>query len=392
MKTIVLFDGKCHTTLLPLTFTRPVASIRVGICTILEKWEHFFNQSLHVRCKDYLAEKYSSHEKEADLGILGGLLPDQQLVDYIDDLPLNSILMKQGVVLAISPLPENNEDLEKRLEKYSILEYDAPVSIVNTPQDIFLKNGQELSKDFEWVAQGESNEIGESNVVFGDQIFIEKGAQIRGSIINCEDGPVYIGKEAIVMEGSLIKGPFALLNNSTLKMGAKIYGPTTFGPHCKVGGEVGNSVIIGYSNKAHDGYLGNSVIGEWCNLGADTNTSNLKNNYSNVKTWSYSEAKMLDTGTQYCGLTMGDHSKCGINTMFNTGTVVGVSANVFGGGFPEKFIPSFSWGGKDGVVDFKLDKALSLADVVMKRRGLSLSSFDRNILSQLFDLTAKNRK
>ena len=239
---------------------------------------------------------------------------------------------------------------------------------------------------------GESNEIGESNVVFGDQIFIEKGAQIRGSIINCEDGPVYIGKDAIVMEGSLIKGPFALLNNSTLKMGAKIYGPTTFGPHCKVGGEVGNSVIIGYSNKAHDGYLGNSVIGEWCNLGADTNTSNLKNNYSNVKTWSYSEAKMLDTGTQYCGLTMGDHSKCGINTMFNTGTVVGVSANVFGGGFPEKFIPSFSWGGKDGVVDFKLDKALSLADVVMKRRGLSLSSFDRNILSQLFDLTAKNRK
>ena len=193
------------------------------------------------------------------------------------------------------------------------------------------------------------------------------------------------------MEGCLIRGPFALMENSILKMGTKVYGPTTFGPYSKVGGEISNSVIQGFSNKAHDGYLGNSVIGEWCNLGADTNTSNLKNNYGSVKTWSYNSDSMLDTGTQYCGLTMGDHSKCGINTMFNTGTVVGVFTNVFGGGFPSKFIPSFSWGDANGYVDYDIEKALILADLVMKRRDLNLSQEDKNLLETIYTLTAKYR-
>lgn len=392
MKTIVLFDGQCHKSLLPLTYTRPVAHLRVGIFTISEKWVHFFDQDVHIRCKDFLIEKFDSFESSADLGILAGLLPNEDLVDEISNLSPNSILMKEGNVLAISPLPENNESIEESLSKYKTLEYDSEISIINRPQDIFIENGQQIKEDYKWILNN-SKSIGyhESNTVFGDDIFVDAGAVIRGCIINCEEGPVYIGENAQIMEGSVIRGPFALLDHSIVKMGAKIYGPTTFGPHCKVGGEVGNSVIQGYSNKAHDGYLGNSVIGEWCNIGADTNTSNLKNNYSYVKNWDYSKDSMQDTGTQYCGLIMGDHSKCGINTMFNTGTVVGVSANIYGGDFPSKFIPSFSWGGSNGFVDYEIKKAIELAVVVMKRRGIEFSASDKKILEHIFKSTAEYR-
>ena len=392
MKKIVLFDGQCHKSLLPLSFTRPVAHLRVGILTILEKWEYYLDQKVDVRCKDFLSSKFSSFENVADIGILAGLLPDADLVEVILGLDSNTILLCNEDVLAISPLPKNDGNMEKLLAKYSVVQYDLPVSIIKRPSDIFLKNGDQLEVDFPLLTAGKSSlNIDQSNTLIGDSIFVEEGARVSASIINAEDGPVYIGKNAQVMEGSLIRGPFALMDNSTLKMGAKIYGPTTFGPHCKVGGEVGNSVIQGYSNKAHDGYLGNSVIGEWCNLGADTNTSNLKNNYSSVKTWNYATETMEDSGTQYCGLTMGDHSKCGINTMFNTGTVVGVFANVFGGGFPAKFIPSFSWGGATESVDYELEKALNLADVVMKRRGLELSKEDQQLLENIFELTVKYR-
>lgn len=392
MKTIVLFDGQCHKSLLPLTFTRPVSQLRVGIFTIHEKWTRFFDQDVNVRTKDYLADKFNSFESEADLGVLGGLLPDEDLFSVIESLTPNTILMKDGNVLAISPLPKNDDSIESSLSNYAIIEYDSSVSIVFRPQDIFLKNSNEILKDYSWIKKNtKSIKCHESNTVFGNDIFIEEGASVRGSMINCEQGPVYIGKNAQVMEGSVIRGPFALLDYSIVKMGAKIYGPTTFGPHCKVGGEVGNSVIQGFSNKAHDGYLGNSVIGEWCNLGADTNTSNLKNNYSFVKNWDYSTESMQNTGTQYCGLIMGDHSKCGINTMFNTGTVVGVSANIFGGGFPSKFIPSYSWGGSDGFVDYELEKAIELAVVVMKRREVDFSPVDKKILEYVFKSTAVHR-
>jgi UDP-N-acetylglucosamine diphosphorylase/glucosamine-1-phosphate N-acetyltransferase len=392
MKNIVLFDGQCHKSLLPLTFTRPVAHLRIGIFTISEKWMHFLGQHVHVRCKDYLTEKFNSFEGSADVGILAGLLPNQDIVDVISNLNPNSILMKDGNVLAISPLPKNNNSIETSLSKYATLEYDSEVSIINRPQDIFLENGKEIKADFNWILNN-SKSVGyhDSNTVFGEDIFVSNGAVLRGCTINCEEGPVYIGENAQVMEGSVIRGPFALLDHSIVKMGAKIYGPSTVGPHCKVGGEIGNSVIQGFSNKAHDGYLGNSVIGEWCNLGADTNTSNLKNNYSNVKNWDYSTESMEDTGTQYCGLIMGDHSKCGINTMFNTGTVVGVSANIYGGGFPSKFIPSYSWGGSDGFVDYELNKAIELAEVVMKRRGIELSSMDEEILKHVFQSTKAYR-
>ena len=392
MKKIVLFDGQCHKSLLPLTFTRPVAHIRVGIFTILKKWENHFNQRVSVRCKEFLSERFSSFEDVADIGVLAGLLPDRDLADVILDLDQKTILMSDEKVLAICPLPENNKNIEDVLSDYKVIKYESSVTIIERPHDIFLQNGEQLKYDYTFLTSNRKSEkLNQSNTLIGNSIFIEPGAKISSSILNSNEGPIYIGKNAEIMEGCLIRGPFALMENSILKMGTKVYGPTTFGPYSKVGGEISNSVIQGFSNKAHDGYLGNSVIGEWCNLGADTNTSNLKNNYGSVKTWSYNSDSMLDTGTQYCGLTMGDHSKCGINTMFNTGTVVGVFANVFGGGFPSKFIPSFSWGDADGYVDYDIEKALILADLVMKRRDLNLSEEDKNLLETIYTLTAKYR-
>ncbi|MCB9198174.1 MAG: GlmU family protein [Flavobacteriales bacterium] len=383
---ILLFDGIGHTSLQPLTFTRPVAELRVGILTIKEKWERELGEELHVRTKDYLTEKFNGWDEAANLGIQAGLLPTEDLVDVIKNLKDGQLLMKDGEVLAVKPMPASNANMEKVLKGSTMLEYDLEVSIVRRPWDIFKLNGQEIELDFARITEGrESFELHESNTIIGDEdlIFIEEGAKVYASILNTNDGPIYIGKDAEIMEGCLVRGGLALCEHATLKMGAKIYGPTTIGPHSKVGGEVGNSVILGYSNKGHDGYLGNSVLGEWCNLGADTNTSNLKNNYSNVRAYSYLEGEYVETDLQFCGLIMGDHSKSSINTMFNTGTVVGVCANVFDGGFPPKHIPSFAWGGKDGIEKFKLDKAYEVAEKVMSRRGIDLTDVDKRILQKL---------
>lgn len=383
---ILLFDGIGHTSLQPLTFTRPVAELRVGILTIKEKWERELAEELQVRTKDYLTEKFNGWDEAANLGIQAGLLPTEDLVDVIKNLKDGQLLMKDGEVLAVKPMPASNANMEKVLKGSTMLEYDLEVSIVRRPWDIFKLNGQEIELDFARITEGrESFELHESNTIIGDEdlIFIEEGAKVYASILNTNDGPIYIGKDAEIMEGCLVRGGLALCEHATLKMGAKIYGPTTIGPHSKVGGEVGNSVILGYSNKGHDGYLGNSVLGEWCNLGADTNTSNLKNNYSNVRAYSYLEGEYVETGLQFCGLIMGDHSKSSINSMFNTGTVVGVCANVFDGGFPPKHIPSFAWGGKDGIEKFKLDKAYEVAEKVMSRRGIDLTDADKKILQKL---------
>ncbi len=391
MEKIILFDGQLHQNLLPLTYTRPVSYLRVGIFTIREKWEKHLGVSVDIRCKDYLSNKYSSNENEAQLGVLSGLLPDSGLISAIDQLEDKTILMKGEILLAISPLPANDEKLEEKLTQYHIVQYEDDVSLIQRPHDIFIHNGIEIQKDFDLIKDDSKASIDSSNTIFGNEIIIEESATVKGSYINCEEGPVYIGKNAEVMEGSMIRGPFALLDHGVVKMGSKIYGSTTFGPYSKVGGEVSNSVILGYSNKAHDGYLGNSVIGEWCNLGADTNTSNLKNNYGNVKVWSYKENDMIDTGTQYCGLTMGDHSKCSINTMFNTGTVVGVFANIFDSGFPPKHVPSFSWGGKQGISTYDIEKAIELAELVMSRRQIEITDADKALLNFLHKLTKDHR-
>lgn len=389
---VILFDGAAHQSLWPLTATKPVAKLRIGIFTLEEKWNYYLSTKICVRTKDYLNQKFKTNEEEASLGIFAGVLPSLELVKSISSLPKGQILMKEGQVIALSPMPSSVANMEEVLGGMKMVEFSGDLDFIEHPWDIFTHNHNEIVKDFEIVKlTKEEASIDETNTVIGNQLFVEKGAKVSCATINTLDGPVFIGKEAEVLEGVLIRGSLAVCEHVVLKMGAKIYGGTTIGPYSKVGGEIGNSVIQGYSNKGHDGYLGNSVLGEWCNLGADTNTSNLKNNYGEVKAWDYKEKQSVSTGLQFCGLIMGDHSKSGINTMFNTGTVVGVSANIFGGGFPQKFIPSFSWGGAEGFEIYKIEKAFDVAEKVTSRRAIKFTTEDKKILSNIFDLTSEFR-
>jgi UDP-N-acetylglucosamine diphosphorylase/glucosamine-1-phosphate N-acetyltransferase len=389
---VILFDGAAHQSLWPLTATKPVAKLRIGIFTIEEKWNYYLGATTGVRTKEYLNEKFNAIDDQSNLGIYAGVLPTLQLVKSIKSLPKGQILMKEGQVVALSPMPSSDANMEEVLSGMKMIEFPGELTFLEYPWDIFTHNHNEIVNDFEIVkATKESIQLDETNKVIGSQLFVEKGAKVSCATINTMEGPVFIGKGAEVLEGSLIRGSLALCEGAVLKMGAKIYGGTTIGPYSKVGGEVGNSVIQGYSNKGHDGYLGNSVLGEWCNLGADTNTSNLKNNYGEVKAWDYKEKEIINTGLQFCGLIMGDHSKSGINTMFNTGTVVGVCSNIFGGGFPSKFIPSYSWGGADGFETYKIEKAFDVAEKVMERRSIEFTKKDKELLEYLFDLTAEYR-
>jgi UDP-N-acetylglucosamine diphosphorylase/glucosamine-1-phosphate N-acetyltransferase len=383
----ILFDDISRNNLLPFTFTRPIAEIRIGILKISEKWEFFLKTKVSFFTQDYLQEKYPikfSNGKN-NIWINGKICPDDKLIKQIKTLKINQVLIFNETIIAANTgltAQFNPFQLSSKLEKINAkLE---PLTI-NFIWDIFSKNGIAFQLDFEKLSKGKKSQLlSKTNKHIGKgKVFIEKGATVEGSILNTTNGNIFIGKDAVIMEGSLIRGPFALCEHSEVKMGAKIYGPTTIGPYSKVGGEVNNSVIFGYTNKGHDGFLGNSVLGEWCNLGADTNNSNLKNNYGNVKLWSYNHQKMIDTGLQFCGLFMGDHSKCGINTMFNTGTVTGVNANIFGAGFPPNFIPSFSWGGASGFDKYQFNKAMEVAERVMERRRVELTKEDKKILEHI---------
>lgn len=362
-------------TLRPLTLTRSVADIRIGILNIRQKWMHFLQSEVSIETEDYLQSLYPAL-KEKSIIIRSSVLPTTELVKNILDLKNGESLWKNNLFIASN----GNETAVKK-------EFTGEIINIVYPWDIFSKNKTALESDFDLLTQGKkSSSLSDSNKITGNgKIFLEEGAICEASYLNASDGPIYIGKNAEVMEGSMIRGPFSLGNNSQLKMGTKVYGATTIGPHCKVGGEITNSVIFGFTNKAHDGFLGNSVLGEWCNLGADTNNSNLKNNYGIVKVWSYDKHDYIATGLQFCGLIMGDHSKSGINTMFNTGTVVGVSANIFGGGFPKKFIPSFAWGGSEGFEIFDHEKAIEVMSRVMERRNLSLGNEMKNIVKYLYE-------
>jgi UDP-N-acetylglucosamine diphosphorylase/glucosamine-1-phosphate N-acetyltransferase len=387
----ILFDGPFRNALLPFTYTRPVADIRVGILTIREKWEMVLGSTITTITEDYLVSKFPMVEMEENTLINASYTPNEDLVEMIQNLkPKQAIFDGETVVAFRSAETQENIDFTAF---ESISSCPESVLVIKNTWSIFQLNGAAIEADFQLITKNRSSQpIPEKTVAFNPaQIFIEEGATLPHCVLNATNGPIYIGKNAEIMEGSLVRGPFALCENSVLKMGAKIYGPTTIGPHSKVGGEVNNSVLFGYSNKAHDGFLGNSVIGEWCNLGADTNTSNLKNNYAEVRLWNYDTENFAKTGLQFCGLMMGDHSKCGINTMFNTGTVVGVSANVFGSGFPRNFIPSFSWGGHSGFSTYLTSKAFEVAKVVMKRRGVEFSEHDDTILSEVFDQSKKYR-
>lgn len=397
---IILFGDDHWFDLLPLTFTRPICELRVGILTIREKWELFLEGKGSFITQDYLAEKYPIHIENDNILINSTFLPDKQLVNYIKQLKLNeAILLDNELVAArlsnvhFESMSDGNDAL-KNLKGIDLArEAGIQFSRITKPYHIFALNGQEILNDFSLVTKDRvSLPISETNTIYGKYpVFLEEGAKMECCIINTNNGPVYIGKNALIMEGSLIRGGFAACEGAVVKMGAKIYGPTTAGPFCRLGGEINNSVFLANSNKSHDGYMGNSVIGEWCNIGADTNTSNLKNNYLPVKVWSYVKESFEDTGLQFCGLIMGDHSKTGINTMLNTGTVIGVASNIFGDGFPRTFIPSFSWGGAAGFTSHKITKALETAEIVLSRRNQELTSDDKKILEHIYLNTAVNR-
>ncbi|MBK5207872.1 MAG: GlmU family protein [Flavobacteriaceae bacterium] len=386
----ILFDGTVRKSLLPLTYTKPVAELRIGILTIREKWETYLGFTTTTLTEDYLEEKFPMVEMEQNVMINASFLPTLSLAEKIMKLKENQAIFKEEEVIAFFTT-DSQEEVD--FDNYEQIEFESEVLQIKNTWELFSFNGIALKADFDLITDGRKSQPIPEGVRFvnKENIFIEEGAEILFSVLNASKGPIYIGKDALVMEGSLIRGPFAMGEHSVVKMGAKIYGATTIGPFCTVGGEVNNSILSGYSNKGHDGFLGNSVLGEWCNIGADSNNSNLKNNYSEVRLWNYETENFAKTGLQFCGLIMGDHSKCAINTMFNTGTVVGVSANIYGSNFPRNFIPSFSWGGAAGFSTYQLDKVNETVSLVMKRRGVDFDEKEMRILEYVFAITEKYR-
>ena len=387
---LILFDGDLRKHLLPFTYTRPLAGMRIGILTIAEKWEKHLETKPSFYTANYLAAKFKLKIAGDNLLVNGALCPDLRLLGKIIELKRGQGLYAGNVLLAARLNGEDAVEYESKVAER--ITYEPEVTLIDRPWKLFKHNAKELQRDFDLVTAGRTSvALSSTNTVIGENIFVEEGAIAEASVFNTLGAPIYLGKQTEVMEGSVIRNGLALCEGSALKMGAKIYGATTIGPHSKVGGEVSNSVIFGYSNKGHDGFLGNSVLGEWCNIGADSNTSNLKNNYDQVKLWSYTRGGFERTGEQFCGLMMGDHSKCGINTMFNTGTVVGVSANVFGSGFPRNFIPSYAWGGAQGFSVYQIDKALATAERVMARRNVPLDAIEKDLLTAVFEQSQEYR-
>ncbi len=384
MNLILFDDPSLRKTLLPLTFTRPVAEIRIGILTITEKWAMYLGEKPSYATADYLAQKFTKHITADNLWINGALCPDTELVAVIKTLKPEEALYKNSKILAV----RTHENELPEVISGKVSEYQNEVVLIDQPWKIFQNNGNQIRSDFNLITTNrKSAGINDphTRVYNAQNIFLEDGVILHSAILNAENGPIYLGKNSQVQEGSIVRGPFALGEGAVINMGGKMRADTTVGPFCKIGGEVSNAVLFGYSNKAHDGFLGNSVLGEWCNLGADTNTSNLKNNYDTVKLWSYAENKLISTGIPNCGLIMGDHSKSAINTMFNTGTVVGVSSNIFGGSFPPKHVPSFRWGGASGLDVYNFEKAMETVARVMARRNTKLSEQDQLIFKNIFN-------
>lgn len=386
--------------LYPLALTRPVSELRVGILTITEKWVKNFKSTYSFLTEDYLSEKYPliSEEQEDSapnefLLIRGNCCPDQRLREAALQLELGQALYDSNGLLISRASRSGVKHFQNHNFKYfDCLQYDQPVTCINYPEDIFLHNGQQIEVDFQFLTEGrESAPLSSTNQILGDRVFAEEGAVVECSTLNSLKGPIYLGKNSEIWENCAVRGPFALCEGSQLKMGSRVYSHVTVGPYSRVGGEMNTCVIQGYSSKGHDGYLGSAVMGEWCNWGADTNNSNLKNNYKTVRVYDYSTEQYRDTDQQFYGLIMGDHSKCAINTAFNTGTLVGVGASIFGAGFPPTFVPDFSWGGADGFVEHKLDNMLETAELVYARRNRKFDVAEQNILKHVFNMTKKLR-
>lgn len=393
MQNVILFDDSVvRENLLPLTFTRPVADIRVGIDTITQKWQRLFPDAnvSHITT-NYLRRKYVPRIEPDSLFIASHFLPDDELFAEVSSLSVGSALKYDDELVAYrgsySDFSAQSFD--------SVVYKEKKLLGIRMLYDIFLLNGAEIEKDFMRITRNrESQSIGESNMIIGNlvdengepRLFVEPGAVVEGAVLNLKNGPIYIGANAEIMEGACIRAPFAACEHSVVNMGARVYGATTIGPYCKIGGEVNNIVMFGYSNKAHDGFLGNAVIGEWCNIGGGTTASNLKNDYSEIKLWNYPARRFLRTGLQFCGLIMGDHSKLGVNSMINTATVIGVGVNIHGTGFPRNFVASFSEGGSSGFSDVPLSKFFTIAERMMARRNKMLGEVDRDIFESIYSI------
>ena len=401
---VILFDNKCRLHLLPLTYMRPIADLRVGILTIREKWERLLQHTTYSLTNTYLQEKYPLQTEQRNLLIAGSLLPNEELLTAITNLQVGEALYDENTLLAFCT--DDVANLRNFYDVYLQNEtaplpfihkpFHGAYAFIERPYHLFLWNEIEIARDFTLLTAGrKSQPLSATNTIIGDpsHIFIEEGASVECATFNPQQGYIYIGKGAEVMEGTYFRGSTAICEYAVTKLGTKIYGATTIGPFCKVGGELSNVVFLGYSNKGHDGFLGNAVIAEWCNLGAATNCSNLKNNYSTVRLWDYATHKMEDTGLQFCGLIMGDHSKCGINTMFNTGTVVGVCCCLFDGGFHPKYVPSFSFGRPSAVYDlYDPEKIINTAQKVMARRHKNLDTIEQNLIRKVYSITTINEK
>jgi len=395
MLNIILTDTTAWNDLLPLSYTRPIALLRTGILTIAEKWQKISGADVSYLTQSHLKNKFPACLADDSIVVDGSILPNKHLLVELQNLPTDTSLIHNNQWIASRLSRSLTEEFPSCTGHLAQKESVAAVLRIETLADIIRLHGTQMKLDFDLLTLGRTSEkLSETNRIIGppNNIFVEKGAKVECATFNTEAGPIYIGEDAEVMEGSIIRGPFGMGAHAVVKMGAKIYPNVSIGPHCKLGGEAGNSILYAYSNKGHDGYLGDSYIGEWCNLGADTNTSNLKNNYAEVKLWNYPKGRFLPTGLQFCGLIMGDHSKAGINTMFNTGTVVGVSCNIFGDGYPRNFIPSFSWGGAGGLSTFVLDKATEACNAMMSRRGLQLTEADKQIFGHIYECDKAWRK
>ncbi len=393
----ILFDDSRRNYFLPLTFLRPIAEIRVGILTIREKWEKMLGAKTSTLTEEYLSAKFPIVKKENNILINAAVCPTQALIDQILNLKPLQALVQNDTIVAMHMIEEQVDKLDGTdLSSPNIQEIETTCEFIELYYmwDIFRRNAEAIQQDFELITKGRTSApISSTNRVLGEgNIFLEEGVTMEFATLNATKGPIYIGKNAEIMEGAMIRGPFAICEGGVVRMGAKIYGSTTVGPKSKVGGELNNVVIFGFSNKVHDGYLGNSVISEWCNIGADTNCSNMKNTYHNIRVWSYPEKTFIDTGLIFCGLIMGDHSKCGINTMFTTGTVIGISTNIFGSGFMRNFIASFAWGGASGFSTYDLKRAIAVARESYGRRGVEWTAADEAIFSHVFETTFDYRK
>lgn len=389
MNYILFDDSTTRSNLMPLTFIRPIADILIGITTIREKWEKALGVSISSLTETYLQEKFPLIKENNNILINSSVLPTAELVAAIKKLKPNQALSSEDSILAYRMNEEGIDKINEESHDDMIeLEFTGKYLKLNNLWDIYNVNDAAIRQDYAIITEGrKSGKLSKTNTLIGEDIFVEEGAKIECAMLNASTGPIYIGKDVEIMEGTIIRGPFAACDHSVTKLGSKIYGATTIGPYSKVGGEVSNVVMMAYSNKVHDGFLGNSVIGEWCNIGAGTTSSNLKNSYDEVKLWNYTWESFQPTGQQFCGLIMGDHSKVAINTTFNTGTVVGVAANIFGAGFQRNFIPSFTWGGSQ----YDVNKAITIAKAMYARRNKEFTKVDEKLMKNIFKITGKNR-